>query len=37
MLESDFYDSPNKLAEEELSDVSGNKKKSKILRIAKKK
>lgn len=36
-LESDYYDSPNKLAEEELSDASNNKKKSKMLRLAKKK
>lgn len=37
VLESDYYDSPNKLAEEELSDTSMNKKKSRMLRIAKKK
>ncbi|CAK64410.1 unnamed protein product (macronuclear) [Paramecium tetraurelia] len=37
ILESDYYDSPNKLAEEELSDASANRKKSKMLRIAKKK
>jgi len=36
MLESDYYDSPNKLAEEELSDHS-NKKKGKIIKQAKKK
>lgn len=36
MLESDYYDSPNKLAEEELSDHS-NKKKAKIVKIVKKK
>lgn len=37
VLESDYYDSPNKLAEEELSDASANKKKSRMIRIAKKK
>ncbi|KAM3146630.1 hypothetical protein pb186bvf_001160 [Paramecium bursaria] len=35
MLESDYYESPNKLAEEELSDQSINKKKLKITKKVK--